>query len=305
MRLNSKKIEKYNYLKIRSLVVQAIRDFFTFNDFLEVDTPVRCPDIIPEAHIDPVESENYFLQASPELCMKQLLSKGFHNIFQICKTFRKDEKGSMHMPEFTLLEWYSAHSTYADLMDQCSGLVKFIAEQLKQKKHIQYQGRTINLEKPWQKLNVNKAFELYSDTKLADALKNKTFDEIISFQIEPNLGITSPCFLMDYPASMASLAKLTPENPQYAQRVEFYIAGIELANGFTELTDPVEQKERFEKENQIRISLGKRALPMPENFLKALEDMPAAAGMALGVDRLAMIFADADNIDKVTALPHH
>nr|MDA8133072.1 EF-P lysine aminoacylase GenX [Desulfobacteraceae bacterium] len=118
------------HIKTRSLVIQAIRDFFTQNDFLEVETPIRCPAVIPEAQIDPVTSEGWFLQASPELCMKRLLSKGWDRIFQICKCFRKNERGRHHLPELTMLEWYAKGHTYLDLMDQCEALVKFIAARL-------------------------------------------------------------------------------------------------------------------------------------------------------------------------------
>jgi len=289
----------YRHLEIRSLVIQAIRDFFTGNLYLEVDTPVRCPCIIPEAQIDPVTSQSFYLQASPELCMKRLLSNGFHKIFQICKCFRKNERGSHHLPELTLLEWYAKNDTYLDLMDQCQGLIKFIAARLNRENRIRYQGNAINLNHPWQKLTVQQAFDIYADKSLDDALKDNSFDKILSFQIEPHLGNKTPSFLCDYPASLASLAKLIPDTPQYAQRFELYLAGIELANGFTELTDPVEQELRFEKENRIRMSRNKPPIPIPSKFLTDLETMPDAAGIALGIDRLVMIFCDTTSIDDV------
>ena len=288
-------------LKKRSLVLQAIRDFFYNNEFIEVDTPIRCPSVIPEAEISPVESDGHFLQASPELCMKRLLSRGVDDIFQICKTFRKNERGPLHLPELTLLEWYSTQKTYLDLMDQCQALIRFIAKQIQKTPPLCYQGATIRLEEPWDRLSVEKAFSLYADIPLETALKTGRFDEIISFQIEPRLGRTRPLFLMDYPASLASLSQLKPDNPDLSQRVELYIAGIELANGFTELTDPNVQRMRFEKENRIRRDRGESPLPLPEKFLADLETMPPAAGMALGVDRLVMLFADAATIDEVVA----
>ena len=282
-------------------MIQAIRDFFTNNLYLEIDTPIRCPCIIPEAQINPVTSENFYLQASPELCMKRMLSKGFDNIFQICKCFRKNERGPQHLPELTLLEWYAKGDTYLDLMDQCQGLIKFIAARLNLENQIRYQDKTISLNHPWQKLTVQQAFDRYAEKSLNDALNDNSFDEILSFQIEPHLGNTTPAFLYDYPASLASLAKLIPDNPQYAQRFEFYLAGIELANGFTELTDPVDQKLRFETENRIRSSHNKAPIPLPDKFLKDLEKMPDAAGIALGIDRLVMIFCDTTSIDDVVA----
>lgn len=269
--------------------------------YLEVDTPIRCPNIIPEAQIDPVTTENYYLQASPELCMKRLLSNGFDKIFQICKCFRKNERGSFHLPELTMLEWYAKDNTYLDLMNHCQDLIRFIAARLNLGNQIHYQDKIIHLNREWQKLTVQQAFDRYAGKPLSAALKENCLDEIMSFQIEPHLGNSSPAFLVDYPSNLASLAKLLPDNQAYAQRFEFYMAGIELANGFTELTDPVEQKKRFEEENRIRISHGKTCAPLPDKFLKDLETMPDAAGIALGVDRLVMIFCNAGSVDDVVA----
>ena len=298
--------KRYRYLEIRSRVIQAVRDFFTSNSYLEVETPIRTPNIIPEAHIDPVTSESCYLQASPELYMKRLLSKDFNKIFQICKCFRKDERGSHHLPELTMLEWYTKDNTYLDLMDQCQALIKYIAAKLYLKNQgienqIKYQDKIIHLDRQWQKITVQQAFADFADKSLEQALKDNSFDEIISFQIEPNLGNQTPAFLCDYPASLASLSKLKPDNPKYAQRFEFYIAGIELANGFTELTDPAEQRLRFQNENQIRISQQMHAIDMPDKFLKDLETMPDCAGIALGIDRLVMILSNTASIDDVIA----
>lgn len=291
--------DKRNILKTRSRILQAIRDYFVSKNFLEVETPIRCPDIIPEAHIEPVESQGWFLAASPELCMKRLLSKGFDCIFQISKTFRKGERGKHHIPELTMLEWYESHATYTDLMDHCVAMIRFICRELKMDPSITYQNQDILIDQPWQRLSVEQAFDRYADTPLSKALNDDCFDEVISFQIEPNLGAPAPTFLMDYPAAYASLSQLKPNNPDYAQRVEFYIAGIELANGFTELTDTALQRSRFEQENKIRKKRGGSVLPLPEKFLKDLEKMPPAAGMALGIDRLTMILTDSPVIDWV------
>jgi lysyl-tRNA synthetase class 2 len=203
------------------------------------------------------------------------------------------------LPELTMLEWYAKGHTYLDLMDQCEALVKFIAARLNLDGRLQYQGKTILLNPPWQRIKVSEAFRLYSDIPLSEALKQNQFDEIVGFRIEPRLGNTVPAFLYDYPASLASLARLLPQNPDYAERVEFYMAGIELANGFTELNDAAEQKHRFGKENKIRSARNQSLLPMPDRFLKDLETMPDAAGLALGVDRLVMLFCDAETIDDV------
>ena len=291
--------KRYRYLETRARVIQAVRDFFTSNNYLEVETPIRTPNIIPEAHIDPVTTQGCYLQTSPELCMKRLLSKDFNKIFQICKCFRKNERGPLHLPELTMLEWYTKNNTYIDLMNQCKSLIKFIAAQLGIGNQIKYQDKIIHLDRQWQKTTVQQAFADFADKSLDRALKDNSFDEIISFQIEPHLGNQTPAFLCDYPASLASLSKLKTDNCEYAQRFEFYIAGIELANGFTELTDPAEQKLRFQNENQIRISQQMHAIDMPDKFLKDLETMPDCAGIALGIDRLVMIFSNTASIDDV------
>ncbi len=288
-------------LKLRSLVIQLTRDFFITGEYLEVDTPIRCPSIIPEAHIDPVMSGDQYLQASPELCMKRLLSMGADKIFQICKSFRKGERGKRHLPELTLLEWYGANQTYLDLMDQCQGLLRHIASGLDFGDQIHFQGQSTDLALPFDKITVADAFEKHTSTTAEKALEQDQFDEILSFEVEPKLGIHRPCILYDYPAPLASLARLHPDNKKVAQRFELYAAGIELANGFTELTDPAVQRQRFDLENQIRMDRGQDALPLPKLFLSDLETMPEAAGIALGMDRLIMLFCDTLSIDQVVA----
>lgn len=292
-----------NNLKIRSLVIQCIRDFFMGNGFLEVETPIRCPSIIPEAHIDPLLSEQLYLQASPELCMKRLLSKNLQKIFQICKCFRKNEQGPFHLPEHTLLEWYDTDATYLDLMDHCQGLVQHIAGGLGLGTAIVYQNQPIDLKPPFDRITVKQAFDTYGSKPALKALEDGSFDELMGFEIEPCLGKERPCILYDYPATLASLAKLKPGDKNLAQRFELYVAGIELANGFTELTDPILQRHRFVLENQIRSDRGQSPLPLPEKFLADLENMPDAAGIALGVDRMVMLFCNAVSINEVVAFP--
>ena len=290
-------------LKKRSLVMELTRDFFRSKGFFEVETPIRCPSVIPEAHIDPVRSGDAYLQASPELCMKRLLARGADKIFQICKCFRKGERGRRHLPELTLLEWYAVHQTYEDLMDQCQGLLRHIAQGMGTPGRLIYQGASLDLSQAFERIPVAGAFERFADLSLSQALDAGRFDEIISFDIEPHLGVSRPCFLYDYPISMASLSAPHPEKKDVAQRFEMYAAGIELANGFTELTDPALQRKRFEAENEIRISQGKTELPMPETFLSDLALMPPAAGIALGMDRLVMLFCDASDVEQVVAFP--
>lgn len=299
--IRSKTDTRVKNLKKRALILQSIRGFFASNGYLEVETPVRCPTIIPEAHIDPVQSEGQFLQASPELCMKRLLSQGFERLFQICKCFRKNERGDFHLPELTLLEWYAKERTYLDLMSECENLILEIASNLGLGQSLTYSGADISLTPPWERLSVQDAFEKYAGMSLEKAIAKDCFDEVISFEIEPELGHRKPVFLYDYPSQFASLAKLNPKNKKFAQRFELYINGVELANAFTELTDPDEQRHRFADENRRRVESGNSSLEMPEKFLSDLARLNDTAGIALGVDRLVMIFCNAPKIDEVVA----
>jgi lysyl-tRNA synthetase class 2 len=164
-----------------------------------------------------------------------------------------------------------------------------------------YQGKEIKLAPPWPRISVGEAFEKLASIPLDDALAANRFDEIMVEKIEPNLAKNRPVFLYDYPACRAALARLKPQDLRFAERFELYIGGLELCNAFSELTDPVEQRERFKREMDHRRMASKPVYPMPEKFLEALESMPAAAGNALGIDRLVMLFADAEKIDQVVA----
>ncbi len=288
-------------LSLRARIIQAIRKFFIENDYLEIDTPIRIPAPAPEAHIDAITAAGLYLQTSPELCMKHLLAAGFPRIFQICKCFRQHERGRKHLPELTMLEWYHAGGNYLGLMDECEKLVCFVAHHLGRGDRLIYRKRPIELARPWLRLSVAEAFRRYASKSIDTAMASDCFDEVMAFEIEPNLGDPSPVFLYDYPARHGALAKLKPREPLLAERFELYIAGIELCNGFSELTDAAEQRNRFEKELQLRQSLNKPPYPMPEKFLQVLADMPAAAGNALGIDRLVMLFADTAKIDDVVA----
>lgn len=294
-----RKIQKN--LILRAKIIQAIRNFFRSNDFLEIETPLRIPALAPEPYISAFATESWYLQTSPELCMKRLLCAGYSKIFQICKCFRRHERGNRHLPEFTMLEWYETESTYSDLMTRCEQLLTFIRFELNMMDILNYQGIQINLNPPWHKMRVEEAFERFSDMDMKTAISKDKFDEIISFDIEPHLGITCPVFLYDYPAERSTLAAAQPGNPHLAQRFELYIAGLEICNGFTELTDPDEQRKRFEAALAFRKQQGEAAYPIPENFLADLKFMPPAAGNALGIDRLVMLFSDAASIDDVVA----
>ena len=286
---------------LRARIIQAIRHYFIDHAFLEVETPVRIPALIPEAHIDAPASGSWFLQPSPELCMKMLLASGYPRIFQICKCFRQNERGDRHIPEMTLLEWYCPGDTYMAVMDQCEDLIRSVAPAAGANDIIPFQTHQIELKKPWDRMSVAEVFEEYAPLSVEEALSTGQFDEIVGCDIEPCLGLEKPLFVYDFPASQAALSRLKPGSPHIAERFELYMGGIELCNAFTELNDPVEQRRRFEKELDQRLSDGNRVSPIPEKFLEALAFMPPAAGNALGIDRLVMLFADTVKIDDVVA----
>jgi len=298
-------VEKYRQsqikrnLRLRAQSIQAIRGFFIDREYLEVETPIRIPAPAPEAHVNAVITDDWFLQTSPELCMKQLLVAGFSRIFQICKCFRHKERGAKHLPELTLLEWYSTGRNYKDLMDECEDLICSVVHLINGNDKISYQGREIHLGTPWTRMSVAAAFHQYAAMAMEKAFEKDCFNEVMANEIEPNLGSPTPLFLYDYPAPCGALSRLKPQNDLLAERFELYIAGMELCNGFSELTDPVEQHARFEKERRLRKSFGHPVYPMPLKFLKALKDMPDAGGNALGIDRLVMLFCDANDIDDV------
>jgi lysyl-tRNA synthetase class 2 len=288
-------------LRLRASVIRAVRQFFAENDYLEVETPIRIPAPAPEAYIDAQPSGSWFLQTSPELCMKRLLAAGYPCIFQICKCFRRNEKGRRHLPELTLLEWYTAGADYSDMMTQCEALLTEVAESIGHGDGLCYQGRRIDLSLPWPRMTVAEAFARLADVSVEQAMEEDRFEEVLALEIEPRLGVERPLFLYDYPAVCGALARLKPSNHRLAERFELYIGGLELCNAFTELIDVNEQRVRFDAERELRRQAGLTVYPMPESFLEALKDMPDAAGNALGIDRLVMLFADAAEIDDVVA----
>jgi lysyl-tRNA synthetase class 2 len=288
-------------LRLRARIFKTVRRFFEANGYLEVETPCRIPAPAPEVHVDAPPAGDWFLQSSPELCMKRLLAMGLRRIFQICRCFRAGERGGRHLPEMTMLEWYAVGNDYRHLMDDCEELLRAVARELGRGERLVYQGSEVSLAPGWPRLTVGDAFHRYAPISAARALREGRFDEIMGLIVEPQLGRTQPVFLCDYPAACAALARLKPEDPALAERFELYVAGVELCNGFSELVDVDEQRQRFDEALWQRRKLGKRAYPMPESFLADLARMPAAAGNALGLDRLVMLFADAATIDQVVA----
>lgn len=288
-------------LETRARLFQSIRDFFVSRDYLEVETPLRIPAPAPESHIDAVPSKDWFLQTSPELCMKRMLAAGYPKIFQICKCFREKERGDFHLPEFTLLEWYRSGIDYRELMGECEDFFLHIVRKLTSEETLAYRGRRIDFGRPWEKITIREAFQKYAGWSAEKAIEKNCFDQIMVRDIEPHLGGTKPVFLLDYPVSLGALARPGKEDSTVAERFEIYMAGLEMANGFSELTDVFEQKARFTKEREARRIAGKTVYPCPEKFLNSLQGMPESAGIAVGMDRLVMIFSDAATIDDVVS----
>jgi elongation factor P--(R)-beta-lysine ligase len=281
----------------RGVIFDRIRAFFREKGYLEVETPFRIPAPAPEANIDAIAASGWFLQTSPELCMKRLLAAGYPSIFQICRCWREGERGVRHLSEFTMLEWYRAGADYRDLMRETEELVRAAAAA----DQISYRGGLIDLAAPWERISVAESFERYTGTTVQAALAAGSFDELMVERIEPRLGCGRPTFLYDYPASCGALARLKADDPSVAERFELYLGGLEIANAFSELTDPVEQRARFQAEALERSRQGKVRYPVPEPFLAALEQLPHSAGIALGLDRLVMVLLDAASIDEVVA----
>ncbi len=285
----------------RANIIRSIRDFFVSKGFLEVETPQRIPANAPEEHIEPFRSGERFMHTSPEICMKRLLCRGHGKIFQICRCWRSDERGRRHVPEFTMLEWYRTHSDYRDLMVDCEELLAWVAEACQTAGKMPDKNRLDGWLEKAQRITVREAFARFAATDMETAVRNGSFDELMVTAVEPALPQGAPVILMDYPAAVAALARLKPDDPAVAERFELYAGGLELANGFSELNDPVEQRLRFEAANRTRIELGSAPLPLPEPFLRELAAMPPSAGIALGVDRLVMLCTAAERIDDVLA----
>jgi lysyl-tRNA synthetase class 2 len=293
--------KRQDALVIRALMIQAIRRFFMERRYLEVETPCMVPALIPESHIDAFAGGDRFLRPSPELCMKRLLAAGYERIFQICKCFRDGERGTYHLPEFTMLEWYRRGIDYISLMEECRDLITSVGSSIGCENGVVYRGNIVSLKGLWECLSVKEAFDRYAPMSMEESLRDDCFDEIMVCDIEPNLGRKTPTFLCDYPIYAAALARRKKENPAVVERFELYIAGIEIANACSELIDANEQESRFERTRAYRYSIGKPVYPVSQRFLQAFDRMPESAGIALGVDRLAMIFTDSEVIDDVVA----
>jgi lysyl-tRNA synthetase class 2 len=300
----------------RAKLLRDIRDYFWQVGVLEVETPVCSRFATTDPAIDSFTTRfcgpgaaqglSLYLQTSPEFPMKRLLCAGSGAIYQICKVFRNGELGSRHNPEFTLLEWYRPGFDHHRLMDEVADLIHAVS----------------GFQMPVEKLSYRDAFKSHlkidphrvdTDQLSACAIERQLpgiedlvltrdgwLDLLMSHLIEPQLGGDGMTFLYDYPASQAALAKVAGDSPPVAQRFELYISGVEIANGFHELDDAVEQRRRFTKDNDLRQTEQRSIMPMDEWLVEALAaGLPQCSGVALGIDRLMMVLTGRQRIDEV------
>lgn len=287
-------------LRKRAGLISALRAYFDEQGFIEIETPLVIKAPAPEEYIEGIPAENGFLRTSPELQMKAMLCAGYEKIYQIGACFRKNEFGARHRPEFTMLEWYETEINYLQLLDFTAELLRFAAQKTTGSLRLEYQKQIVDLSLSPQIITVRDAYKKYAGTDVNEISSEEEFDEIMTSQIEPRLGIGQMTFLTDYPANRAALARLKPEKPEVAERWELYLAGMEIANAYGELTDPVEQRKRFEEARAFRKKNNFVPYPFPDEFFQALESgMPECSGCALGVDRLTMIFTDAGGIADI------
>ncbi|MBN2415850.1 EF-P lysine aminoacylase GenX [bacterium] len=321
-------------LEKRALILRYIRDFFRSRGYLEVEAPLLTPFPTLDANITSFltawhdgrgERSPLFLHTSPEHSMKKMLAAGAGDIVFLGKVFRNEESSPLHNAEFTMLEWYRRNADYRDIMEETEALIMFIARKLAEGDSITYQGLHIDLSPPWKRITVRDLFLQYVGIDLfekhsrqdminavnAHKLHHQSDDswETLFFRlylskIEPFIGLTKPLFITDYPLSMGMMAKAGAERPEWAERAELYIGGMELANGYSELLDSGEQQRRFENDRRIKKKQTGRTLPIDTELLAALcRDLPPCAGMALGVDRLVMLFTGCASVDEVMLFP--
>lgn len=300
-------------LKARAELLASIRAFFAERKVMEVDTPALSHHGVTDRYMRSITAEvssnqSGFLQTSPEYAMKRLLAAGSGSIYQICKAFRQDEMGAKHNPEFTMLEWYRLDFDHHQLMNEVYELVTKVLGP-KQRQDLSYQQAFIEFLDIDPLSISDEALEQFARSNLGLLPDELERDDYLSLlfedKIEPQLGLNdSVCFIYDYPASQAALARISETDSRVAHRFELYIEGIELANGFYELADSKQQLERFKADNRWRKTNGLPEITIDQHFIKALEHgLPECSGVALGLDRLLMIKLGSNNIADVIAFP--
>ena len=294
--------DRHARLDMRSRALMSIRRFFTERDYVEVETPVRIETPALELHIDAEPSGDRYLRTSPELHMKRLLAAGYERIFQMGPCFRAGEQGALHHPEYTMLEWYRAEADYETILADLQALLRHVVHAVTGGSRIHWHGYTVDVDGDWAIESVQAVFQQWAGWDPVVAFDADRFDIDLVERIEPRLKeCTVPCILKDYPAPAAALARCRSDNPVVAERWECYMAGIELANAYSELNDPAEQQARFAACAEARRQAGLTVYPLDTAFLESLAAMPSSGGIALGFDRLAMLCAGVPTIADVTA----
>lgn len=324
--------------RARARLQAAVRAFFADEGWDEVETPCLVPAPGMEPHIQAFESRfvpegggaprALYLHSSPEYAMKRLLADGWSRIFQLARVFRNGEISATHNPEFTMLEFYRAGADYRGIMEDLEKLLARCARALhpRGEASLSRRGESVDLTPPFQRLTVQEAFAARAGIdlgacggdggRLREAARRRGLDagpdgedfedaffRVFLAAVEPSLGRPRPTYLVDWPASMAALSRVRRDDPRWAERFELYVAGLELANGFTELDDAAEQRRRLVEEQGLRRRLGRRVYPLDERFLEAVGRMPEAGGVALGLDRLLMLLVGAESIEEVLLFP--
>jgi lysyl-tRNA synthetase class 2 len=311
----------------RTKIINAIRQFLNQHEFLEVETPILQP-IYGGAMAKPFVTHHnkldmdLYLRIANELYLKRLIVGGFDRVYEFSKDFRNEGMDRFHNPEFTQMELYIAYKDYLWLMEFVEELITYVVKTALGTSKISYQGNEINMKPPWQRLTMYQAIKKYTDIDIstlnesevrdiARKLKvkedpsmgyGKLVDQIFGACVEPNL--IQPTFIMDYPIEMSPLAKKHRENPRIVERFEPIIGGKEIGNAFSELNDPLDQKERFLDQMQLRERGDDEAQVLDEDYIRALEyGMPPTAGLGIGIDRLVMLLSDSDSIRDVIFFP--
>ena len=309
----------------RSKIINLIRRFLEERDFVEVETPILHP-IAGGAAARPFETHHnaldmdFVLRIAPELYLKRLVVGGIERVYEIGRTFRNEGVSTQHNPEFTMMELYQAYATYEDLMDLTEELICHISHEIKNTLKFEYVDVQIDMTRPWKRMDISESLrqelgdKILSDDKelfkKADSLgidhkgiRGKAITEIFENIFEDKL--TNPTFVYGFPLDVSPLARKNEENPEITDRFELYIYGREIANAFSELNDPVDQKERFEKQIELKNKGEEEVHEMDQDYITALEHgMPPTAGEGIGIDRLVMLFTNSPSIREVIFFPH-
>jgi len=293
-------LDRKPFLDARAAILRAVRDWFAQHGFTETEPNMLVPSPGAETHIDAFEAGGAYLHTSPEFAMKRLLAAGEQRIFYLGKCWRKGETGPLHAPEFTMIEWYRAGEPYETIMDDCVEIAR-VAARAANAATLRWRDKSCDPFTAAERISVRDAFAELSPEPMPPG--GDAFSAAIVKHVEPHLGDGAITLLTEYPISEAALARRCLHDASVAERFEMYACGVELANGFGELTDPVEQRARLvEAMNEKHKRYGKR-WPIDEDFLAALAHMPPASGVALGFDRLVMLATGARHINDVLWTP--